>query len=155
MGKEIEHKFLIHPEKLPRLSDGKKLQQGYLCANPIVRVRTRIKGRRKQAFLTIKGKGKRVRAEYEYEIPYSDAKKLMKLCGKLVLRKIRYDIGRWEVDQFLGRHKGLWLAEIELKSTVQRLPRRPKWVGREVTSDARFANANLVAKSYKQLKRML
>ncbi len=147
MGQEIEHKFLVHPAKLPRLPTSTKLEQGYLCARPAVRVRTHVKGRRKHAVLTIKGRGKRVRAEYEYAIPFADAQKLLKLCGKLLIRKVRYEIGPWEVDEFLGRHKGLWLAEIELKSAAQRLPRLPEWIDREVTQDPRYFNVSLAAKS--------
>jgi adenylate cyclase len=153
MAKEIEHKFLVQTSKLPKsLPRGKRLEQGYLCAKPAVRVRTIIKGRRKRAYLTIKGKGKRVRAEFEYEIPFRDAQKLLQLCGDLVLSKIRYDIGRWELDEFRGRHKGLWLAEIELKSEREKLPRLPAWVGREVTDDPRYFNVALAAKPLRKIK---
>src|SRR5262249_41481446 len=117
MPQEIEHKFLVHHERLPRrLPSGKSILQGFVCAQPVVRVRvTREKGKEK-AFLTVKGKGLRVRAEFEYPIPVRDAKQLLKLCGKRTISKIRRRFGPIELDEFKGRHSGLWLAEIELRN---------------------------------------
>jgi adenylate cyclase len=144
MPQEIEHKFLVRMERLPRpLPKGKRLEQGYLSTKPSVRVRLVRDSRRETAFITIKGEGLRQRDEFEYAIPPRDARKLLKLCGDLVIKKIRRNLGPWEVDQFLGRHKGLWLAELELKSARNRLPKLPPWVGKEVTRDRRFANSNL------------
>lgn len=145
MGTEIEHKFRVRRERLPaRLPPGKHIEQGYLSASPAVRVRICKEHGRSAAFLTIKGKGRRVRAEFEYSIPAADARALMKLCGLAVLTKTRRQLGRWEVDEFLGRHKGLWLAELELRSARERLPQTlPEWLGAEVTADARYANSAL------------
>jgi len=144
VGLEIEHKFLVRREHLPkRLPAGKEIYQGFLCALPVVRVRL-IRERGKQSgFLTIKGKGLRVRAEFEYPIPAKDAVELLKLCGTRTIRKIRRDLGPFEVDEFLGRHKGLWLAEIELTSRTAKLPPLPDWIGKDVTSDKQYANVNL------------
>ena len=145
MATEIEHKFLVQRDKLPRpLPGGKKIEQGFLSVAPVVRVRIVTKNRKSAAFLTIKGKGRRVRAEYEYPIPLSDARRLLKLCGTRLIRKIRRELGPWEVDEFLGRHKGLWLAELELKSARARLPKTlPAWTGQEVTRDSRYANSTM------------
>ncbi|HEY3325358.1 MAG TPA: CYTH domain-containing protein [Planctomycetota bacterium] len=144
MSTEIEHKFLVNPKLLPRLPKGRKLIQGYLCAKPVIRARISTdKNRRRAAFLTIKGKGLRVRAEYEYPIPVADARRLLKLCGSRVIEKIRYEWDGWEIDQFLGKHRGLWLAEYELHSARAKLPMLPDWVGKEVTSDPRFHNVNM------------
>ena len=141
MGVEIEHKFLVKRELLPKkLPPGKTILQGFLCAEPVVRVR--LLGKR-EAFLTIKGRGLRVRAEFEYPIPCADAKELLKLCGSRTILKVRRQIGRFEVDEFMGRHSGLWLAELELKDARARLPKLPAWVGKDVTSDKRYANVNL------------
>src|ERR1700756_5242090 len=115
MALEIEHKFLARPQLWRPLPRGKRLQQGYLCTQPAVRVRIVSGGRKAEAFLTIKGKGLRSRAEFEYKIPVGDARALLKMCGAVTLEKIRRKIGRWEVDEFLGRHRGLWLAEYELR----------------------------------------
>jgi CYTH domain-containing protein len=145
MPKEIEQRYLVEPAKLPKkLPPGNKLTQGYLCLGPVVRVRIKRKSGKEKAFLTIKGPGKRVREEFEYEIPVAHARQLMKLCGERVLQKTRYEIGKWEVDEYHGRHKGLWLCEIELPATSARPKELPAFVGREVTEDPRFTNANLV-----------
>ena len=146
MPTEIEQRYLVEPARLPKkLPKGDRLTQGYLCLGPVVRVRIKRKSGKESAFLTIKGPGKRVREEFEYEIPLHHARSLMKLCGERVLQKTRYRIGKWEVDQYHGRHNGLWLAEIELPAKCFQLKGPlPEWIGREVTEDPRFTNANLV-----------
>jgi CYTH domain-containing protein len=139
-NQEIEHKFLVKRKKLPPLPLGKKIKQGYLSRSPVVRVRI-IDDR--HAYLTVKGSGCRVRDEFEYPIPAGDAKRLMKLCGKRKIVKNRYVIDGWEIDEFKGRHKGLWLAEIELPSVSSSLPDLPEWVGKEVTYNPKYSNASL------------
>lgn len=154
MKQEIEHKFLVKKKFLPKLKfenlrktlDGyyyggcPEYRQGYLGRDPVVRVR--IEGV-VQAFLTIKGKGRRVRDEYEWLISRDDAKRLLKLCGKKQIRKTRHFLGPWQIDEFKGKHKGLWLAEIELPDVDAELPPLPPWIGKEVTNDSRYSNANL------------
>ncbi|MFH0939709.1 MAG: adenylate cyclase [Planctomycetota bacterium] len=144
MGVEIEHKFLVRRERLPRrLPSGVKIKQGYLAVKPVVRVRLITNARRTTAFLTIKGPGLRQRSEFEYAIPVCDARTLLRLCGSRVIQKIRRQFGPWELDEFRGRHRGLWLAEVELKSRHDLLPKRPAWIGKEVTNNRRFSNAVL------------
>ena len=48
----------------------------------------------------------------------------------------------WEVDEFLGAHAGLVLAEIELQAPDQPFA-RPPWLGKEVTDDPRYHNSSL------------
>jgi CYTH domain-containing protein len=95
------------------------------------------------AWITIKGKGAIVRPEYEYEIPVGDAKALLRMCT-FSLEKVRYEIRYegcvWEVDEFSGPHKGLWLAELELESVSEKFP-LPPWAGEEVSDDPRYTNA--------------
>ena len=159
MGTEIEHKFLVIPAKLPRpLGAGEKIEQGYLSTLPTVRVRIISRGKRQRAWLTIKGAsrgygrgragrrvahGPLVRAEFEYGIPVPEARALLALCDGRTLTKIRRRLDGWELDQFTGRHRGLWLAEFELKPNRPRLPPLPPWIGPEVSSDPRFSNACL------------
>lgn len=145
MPLEIEHRFLLMPSRLPKLPRGARLDQGYLSLEPLVRVRivSPPKGKAR-AFLTVKSRGLRVRQEFEYAIPAAHARKLMKLCGTRLIAKVRTRFGPWEIDRYLGRHAGLWLAEIELPSRSARLPRPlPSWLGREVTADPRYTNARL------------
>jgi CYTH domain-containing protein len=144
MSVEIEHKFLVVAEKLPRqLPAGMKIEQGYLATRPTVRVRLAEKGRSRRAWLTVKGPGFLERAEYEYEIPVRDARALLALCEGRTLTKLRREIRGWELDEFTGRHRGLWLAEYELESRRAALPPLPAWIGAEVTGDPRYSNARL------------
>ncbi len=143
MPKEIEHKFLVHTDLLPPLGDGKKLIQGYLCARPTVRVRIVTTKSSATAYLTIKGPGLVERDEFEYEINVDHAREMLPLCGKVILEKIRHVVDGWEIDEFLGRHHGLWLAEYELHSPDQKLPPLPKWVGDEVTGNPAYSNSTL------------
>lgn len=148
MAKEIERKFLIKKNQLPNeiCKNGSKFVQGYLSSNPAVRVRLSNQGQANaQAWLTVKGSGFRIRNEFEYEIPVTDAEEMLELCT-IKLAKIRYklSIGEhiWEIDEFLDAHSGLWLAEIELTEENEMFI-RPDWLGEEVTEDPRFTNVAL------------
>jgi adenylate cyclase len=141
MGVEIERKFLVQVEKLPKpLPQGDELEQGYLSTDPAVRVRLveRPDGMRSAA-LTIKGRGLLKREEFEYGIPPEDAEQLLKLCTKS-LHKVRRELGAFVLDHFADR--GLWLAEIELASEDAPFE-KPDWLGREVTGDPAYANTRL------------
>jgi adenylate cyclase len=151
MPLEIEHKFLVRVDALPaKLPRGELLEQGYLSIEPAVRIRVITAGKRVSALLTIKGRGLRERAEFEYPVPVRDARALLKLCGERTIEKIRRRIGGWEIDEFLGRHAGLWLAEYELKSAREKLPAPPAWVGKEVTGDPRYTNNNLSLRPWRK-----
>jgi CYTH domain-containing protein len=140
MKQEIERKFLVRRERLPKLRPGDELEQGYLSVDPVVRVRLRVAPTGAQsAHLTIKGRGTVERAEFEYSIRPNEARALLGICRRS-LRKVRYVVGRWEIDRFLDRD--LWLAEIELKSPDEPFE-RPPWVGDEVTDDPSYTNASL------------
>ena len=146
MAMEIERKFLVDKRKLYNLnySSETEIAQGYLSTNPTVRVRIR----QERGFLTIKSQTKGIsRQEFEYEIPLDDAKELLRLCGRNVLKKIRRTIEYgghvWEIDFFMGRHAGLVLAEVELDSAEENVD-LPDWVKKEVSSDSRYYNSNLV-----------
>jgi CYTH domain-containing protein len=150
MGNEIERKFLVRRDALPRelLRDGMHFAQGYLSSKPSVRVRLAdATTPRAKAWLTIKGPGLRSRREFEYEIPPSDAEELLRLCSSQ-LSKTRYRVpaGKhvWEIDEFTGTHAGLWLAEIELAHEDEEFD-RPLWLGDEVTEDPRYTNSALAA----------
>lgn len=140
MGREIERKFLVRSALLPPLPQGDELEQGYLSTAPAVRVRlvSHPDGTR-DAELTIKGKGLRSRAEFNYPVPVDDAEALLRLCA-VGLRKVRRRLGRFELDHF--RERALWLAEIELSAEDEEFE-RPAWLGEEVTEDPAYANARL------------
>jgi adenylate cyclase len=153
MATEIERKFLVHGTAWRSAADvGTRIWQGYLNRDKHRTVRVRVAG--EKAFLTIKGLTQgATRAEFEYEIPLSDATALRALCDGPVIDKIRYRIPCtphlvWEVDEFFGDNQGLVVAEIELESENQPFT-LPDWLGAEVTTDARYYNANLAAVPYR------
>ena len=153
MGKEIERKFLLAGDDWRSLAQGMTYRQGYLNTAKERTVRIRTDGTR--GFITIKGPpAGTVRREYEYEIPAHDADTILEeLCEKPIIEKIRYRIGLgkhiWEVDEFLGENEGLIIAEVELSREDEPFE-RPPWLGRDVTDDPRYYNANLVKNPYKK-----
>ncbi len=141
MGVEIERKFLVVKERLPKeLPEGDDLEQGYLCTDPAVRIRVVVRpdGTR-HAELTIKGNGLVARPEFNYPIPAEDAEALLRLCSRS-LRKVRRKVGRFDLDHF--RERDLWLAEIELQSEGESFE-RPPWLGAEVSEDPSYSSSRL------------
>jgi adenylate cyclase len=147
VNKEIERKFLVKGDAWRALARGTTYRQGYL--NSAKERTVRIRTADAQAFITIKGMTVgATRSEYEYEIPFGDAKEMLEtLAEKPLIEKTRYRIPvgnlTWEIDEFLGENAGLIVAEVELKSEDQTFD-KPLWVGDEVTNDPRYFNANLV-----------
>jgi len=153
MGKEIERKYLINHEKWQTVKkpSGQMYRQGYLLTDPTKTIRVRLT--EKCGFLTIKGLSiGATRAEYEYEIPISDAIELLDNFSISELSKIRYKIffenKVWEVDEFLGDNTGLIIAEIELKSEDEHFI-CPDWIDKEVTGDEKYYNSKLTETPYK------
>ena len=150
MSKEIERKFLVIEDSW-RTNEGIPYRQGYLSTDRHRTVRVRIAG--PEAWLTVKGITRgATRAEYEYPIPVADAREMLDtLCHEPLIEKQRYrvDFGglTWEVDEFEGANAGLVVAEVELEREDQPFE-RPPWLGREVTHDPKYFNANLVDKPY-------
>jgi CYTH domain-containing protein len=155
MGIEIERKFLVKNDQWRILGEGKLYRQGYLSTDieRTVRVRTVDK----KGFLTIKGITENARREeFEYEIPFEEAKWMMdELCKPPLIEKTRYRITDknlvWEVDEFWGENEGLIIAEVELRDINQTIC-IPDWIGKEVTENPVYYNANLVKHPYSQWK---
>jgi CYTH domain-containing protein len=146
---EIERKYLVVGGGW-RSAHGDRIVQGYLNTDPERTVRIRLVNR--TAYLAVKGPTHGVsRREFEYEIPFADGERLLKMSEGSPIQKVRHSIAyqgsRWDVDEFLGVNAPLVLAEIELKSESQEID-RPNWLGQEVTGDARFYNSNLAIKPY-------
>lgn len=158
IGLEIERKFLL------RRSDGSAvaglvglpLLQGYFRDLDGWSVRLRLAGATvddSTAWLTLKSRDKSaLRWEVESPVAPDFAGRLLGLLpADRKIEKIRYrrpvdgsPALVWEIDRFLGRHDGLWLAEIELPR-ADHLLELPDWLGAEVTSDPRYRNAALAA----------
>jgi adenylate cyclase len=150
MATEIERKFLVQGTQW-RNGTGTKIKQGYLNRDKARTVRVRV--RADQAFLTVKGLTQGAsRAEFEYEIPLTDAEELLKLSDGPIIEKTRYVVvhegSKWEVDEFEGDNSGLVVAEIELQSQGEQFS-RPPWLGREVTDDNRYYNSSLASHPYR------
>ena len=140
MAIERERKFLVNSKKLPRkLPKGDLYTQGYLSVNPSVRIRIIQHGNKHQAFMTIK-------------IPHADAFDMLHLCGCKILQKVRRKIGRWELDEYLGIYKGLWIAEYEL-GLNEEIPTIPKWIHSEVTGVEEYKNEILAKEIVKMMKK--
>jgi CYTH domain-containing protein len=144
---EIERKFLVLPDYRAELAKekGTFFRQGYLSTDPSKTIRIRIKNG--QAFLTVKGLTSGIsRTEIETSISVSSAEALFDAFIVNEIQKIRRIIevnGKyWEVDEFLGRHQGLWLAEIELENEEEEVI-MPAWLGREVSAEKEYFNSYL------------
>lgn len=152
MALEIEKKFLVK-EYQWRNGHAKMYRQGYLNSDKKRNVRIRVIN--DKGYLTVKGISQgAVREEYEYEIPRSDADAMLdRLCEKPLIEKKRYTIVYkgfvWEVDEFFGANLGLIVAELELQTEDQEFL-KPEWIGKEVTGDPKYFNANLVHRPYSQ-----
>lgn len=160
MGIEIERKFKVDEKVIRQVitreaTQSIEIRQGYLAfsLDAMVRVRTWDD----QGFLTIKSGTKSdnplICHEYEYEIPYFEALELLDICASS-LHKVRHIIltgpnnDRWEVDQFYGKLKGLYLAEFE-HVDLERVENVaiPSWLTEEVTGDKLYSNFSLSLKS--------
>lgn len=153
MGTEIERKFLVASDAWrTEATQCSVFCQGYLASEGGNTVRIRLDGR--QGWLTVKGptEGMR-RAEFEYGVPLEDAEALLSLCAGRIVEKKRHRIPvgshLWEIDEFAGLNAGLTMAEVELAAEAD-IVSLPGWLGREVTGDRRFDNANLSRFPYSQ-----
>ena len=154
MNIEIERKFLVKNNDFKKVCyDKKQITQGYLNSNQKRVVRIRIIDN--LALLTIKGisdESGTTRFEWEKEIHLEDAKELMVLCEKEIIEKNRYyhkfENHIIEIDEFLGKNKGLILAEIELKDKNE-VFLKPDYLGIEVTNNINYYNSALSLNPFK------
>jgi len=76
---------------------------------------------------------------------------LREICDKPLIEKVRYREEYkghiWEIDEFHGGNEGLLVAEVELKSERE-VYEIPPWIGKEVSSDPRYFNSNLIEHPY-------
>lgn len=158
MPVEIERKFLTADEGWRRsVTQSYRIVQGYLAGARAIaagasRAAVRVRLKDARAWLTVKSAvAGAVRDEYEYAIPVEDAERMLAtLCGDVVEKQrhiVPADALRFEIDEFSGRNAGLVVAEIELPDPRHPFP-RPRWLGREVTDEARYYNVNLASHPY-------
>ncbi len=143
---EIERKFLINtlPENLesyPR----KEIEQGYLCTNPVVRIRKS----NDKYILTYKGSGMMVREEYNLPLTKEAFEHLKPKADGIFIEKTRYLIPyseklTIELDVFHGTLAPLVLAEVEFESEEQANAfTAPNWFGEDVTYSTKYHNSTL------------
>ncbi|GAB4332122.1 MAG: CYTH domain-containing protein [Bacteroidales bacterium] len=151
MAKEHERKFLVSGKGYRKLAKPETIIQGFLSLDPERLVRIRTKGSR--SWMTVKGKRKGIsRNEFEWEIPNAEAEVLLnELCIKPLIIKQRFVVRInntiWEIDEFSGENEGLVIAETETAENGN-ITDYPDWIGKEVTSEERYYNQNLVLHPY-------
>jgi len=148
MAKEIERKFLVRGEFKHLAVKHMRITQGYFSVDPARIIRLRICDGK--AIFSVKAPLINTgfsRNEWEFGIPLSEAKEMLKVCLPEVIQKTRYLVPFsnhiYEVDVFHGKNEGLIIAEMELTSEDE-VFERPVWLGEEVTGKAEFYNSNLI-----------
>jgi len=148
---EIERKFLLKKD-YPNFENGSYIEQTYLYYTAHKEIRLRLENNK--CTMTIKLGGPNLsREEFEYNIPISDGKKLLKAAAlQPSIKKTRYtchiENSVWEIDFFEAENKGLIIAEIELKNENHEI-KKPSWIGLEVTNNPKYYNINLFKNPYK------
>lgn len=152
---EIERKFLLKiiPENLYSYPCH-KIEQGYLCTAPVVRIRKQDD----EYYLTYKGKGKMVREEYNLPLTAEAYLHLREKIDGILISKTRYLVPlegglTAEVDVFEQPRPGFHLAEVEF-DTVEAANSftPPDWFGEDVTRDSRYHNSNMSGVRRQNLK---
>lgn len=150
---EIEKKFLLRrmPEHLEQF-DRKEMEQGYLCTNPVVRIRKS----NQDYILTYKScrglqQDHTMRINREEELPLSREGyyHLREKADGHMIQKTRYliplpDGHLGELDVFEGVLQGLSLIEVEFRDEQDaRAFIPPDWFGENVSGDNRYSNSFL------------
>ena len=144
---EIERKFLItNPLFNYYTYPFHTIEQGYLCTEPVVRVRREDD----TCYLTYKSKGLLSREEYNLPLTKESYDHLISKADGNIISKKRYFIPiegtelTIEFDVFEGKFEGLMLAEVEFE-TVEEAEAftPPEWFGRDVTFSGEYQNSRL------------
>lgn len=148
---EIERKFLIDtlPENLSQYPF-QQLEQGYLCTEPVVRVRREDDN----YYLTYKSKGLMVREEYNLPLTQEAYEHLLTKIDGILISKKRYRIPlpenlTIELDIFEKELAPLVLAEVEFDTEEAALAfRPPEWFGEDVTYSSQYHNSTLSQRKF-------
>lgn len=147
MATEIERKFLVNGDSWKEAAMSRsRLTQAYLMTGEDRSLRVRIENENRATLCLKVGASSLSREEFEYPIPMTDARAMVKRAVGNVIEKTRHLIHHhgylWEVDVYHGTYDGLVVAEVELEQADE-APPLPDWVGLEVTADKRYSNASL------------
>jgi adenylate cyclase len=152
VGIEIEHKFLVKDDSW-RLHAGSGVfyRQGFIASDETSMVRVSLTG--DKSWLTIKrAQSPLRRLEYEYPLPRNDDEEMLRevcRCGQITKHRYRLtQAGQvWEIDVFEAENAGLIVAEIELSEEGETF-KHPDWLGKEISTDARYYTMNLARHPY-------
>lgn len=152
---EIERKFRVIDPDISHFdrSDATEILQGYISVNPHRELRVRIT----PSGCTLTFKGPRigsVRIEWETSIDADVAEEMLKIAGDYVVHKWRYPVigvdgALWDVDEYIDRNDGLFIAEIELRSPDERFALLSGFDLMDVTEDDRFYARALAVRPYR------
>ena len=132
----------------------RQIEQGYLCGNPVVRIRKK----NQEYILTYKS---RIGVEQvdgvcacnEVEVPLTEESflHLREKIDGILIEKTRYLIPYQEymieLDVFHGCYEGLVIAEVEFPSIEDSNHFvKPEWFGENVSDDGRYSNRALSEK---------
>ncbi len=157
MSMEIERKFQIvrKPENLGQYRK-KEIEQGYLCTNPVVRIRKS----NEEYYLTYKsrlnmtGDSENIASiceEVELVLSEKAYLHLREKVDNRMITKTRYLIpieGNYtaELDEFHGCLEGLIFVEVEFPDKEKATAfHPPDWFGKDVSFDKRYKNNHLAA----------
>ena len=143
---EIERKYLVRklPENLEQYNK-KKIAQGYLCTEPVVRIRRSNDG----YYMTYKGDGLMVREEYNLPLTQEAYEHLRPKIDGLLIAKTRYLIPldnklTAELDVFEEDLNGLVIVEVEFNTVEEANAfHAPDWFGEDVTNSGKYHNSYL------------
>lgn len=151
---EIERKFTVNslPKNLAEY-ECKELEQGYLCVNPVVRVRKSVKNGEAKYILcyksNLKTDGKAlVNREEEMPLTKESYESLLEKADGRIITKTRYlipfDSYIIELDVFARELTGLVFAEVEFpdEASAEAFV-GPDWFEEDVSFDKRFRNNRL------------
>ena len=143
---EIERKYLVKtlPDHLDQY-ESKKIAQGYLCTEPVVRIRRS----NNDYYLTYKGDGLMVREEYNLPLTSEAYEHLKPKADGILITKDRYVIPEKdglfiELDVFHGKYEGVLLAEVEFPTEeAANAYTAPEWFGEDVTYSTKYHNSTM------------
>ena len=145
---------LIRTAHLSRLISSPKeyafhdIEQGYLCTEPVVRVRRDAD----DYILTYKSKGLMMREEYNLPLTKEAYRHLLEKADGRIITKERYCIPyedhlTIELDVFAGDLAPLLLAEVDFSSEEEANSfTPPDWFGEDVTFSSKYHNSTLSQK---------
>ena len=159
MAIEIERKFLVIKDKLPKLENGQHFIQGYLSGYQEGQPNIRFRIIDDEVVITIKkgekGSIKRYEWEFKQALPKDEIAELKSLAVRRPIEKIRYKIPFegliWEIDVYQRDNDGLITADVELPSVDYSIE-FPNWIDSEseIGNDPKYFNLNLGEHPYKE-----